>query len=753
MAPGPPVIDPQSGKPINAWSSGNPALDNLLAGGYEGINSAAMGLPDLIAKAGNGDAYRQLRALRNANPTGTTVGGALGDIGDMFIPGGEIAKGLGAGAKAIGATKLASGLGKVGDIASGASGAGKFAQGAAQAGEQAIPRMAIQDVQNPQDIGANAAGAGASMLAGGGVNSAIGKASEALKGIKQGFGHQMTDQFLSGIGVQGSDIAQHLASQGGGEGHIASQLEPAKLDLAQYAHSNGIKDDDTLKTYLAKSQQDLAPVAQQWDSAPPSPQVINARFAADPANADLIKSGKVGQPVMDIISKSLTDPSDPSKMGAYWDVNKTLNNLYHDASRVYKSASPQSIQDIQEARNTLQTVDGYRKAVKDQAFSMAPDAANDLRKNWANHQLLQDASINNSTQMQGAVSGSNSGGMSGISNPAIGRAVVGGLAGGYGGYQADPNHIGGSVAGTALGAMAPNMLPKAINSLMTRTAGRMLPKGAGEAFTGNVAPDQAKSMLSQIMGKPSIPAGVGAIPTSLGSQPPNTPPPQGPQIPVGPTPHDQSLAQNVGLKTSGSTAPISMGGQPIEVPGESKVDINGVAGQRITSNMERMYDYYRPTENGQPMSRQDFFNYAYQQSGHFDPQNEITLNVLANSPEDKDLIRNYASKIQTLRDINWDSLTKPGTANILDPGGQNDRDQFVNLVANLNNPDPSKEATPAAISAVNTRVDRIRNNLTLSDAQKRNELVRFMIENRFPVSYLDSMGLLKGTPLEGKNGY
>lgn len=734
-------------------NKGQDNLSALLTGGYEGLNQFAFGLPDLALKTFQGENYAKLQNLKKRYKTASDIGGTIGSLGSLLIPGGKIAGLAADAAKGLGATKIAGNIGKISEIAAGKAG-GNFARGAAQAAEQAVPRAIIDTAENPEDAGQNATGAGLATLAGGGVGSVIGKAGGLLRHVKSGFGRQMTDQYLGGIGVKGSDIENHLLSQGGGAGHVASQFEPTKIKLAQYASSKRIVDDDSLKAYLAKSHQELAPVANAWDSNPPDAEAIWRSFANSPENVKLLAEKKISPDAFGAIQEAIVDPQNPMKMGNYWDVNTALNRMHSDAKRLFQSDSAQTLGSIDERRTAMQLIDAFRNTVKDYAFERAPDAAQSLRRNWGLHQILQDASVENSKMLQGTQTGSNAGGLSGLSNPALGRALLGAAGGSYLGNQANPGDQFSSIAGGALGAgaaaLAPNVIPKALNSLMTRLSSKAIPAGEGAAFTGDVAAKEGPGAIAKLSALIGSLAGHGG------------PPPAIPPIAQGPAPAGTpgSPIQSLPVGVHGSSAPISMGGENVQPHGQVKLPGGGFqsgAGQRILDNLNRIYNTYEPTDNGRKLTKQEFFDQVQGLTGGFDPTNQTTLRILTNDQAERGQLASSIPRLSLLTDpgqINLDALVDRGRnlfggGNFFDAEAKRANNSFVELAAKLNATDPNAPADPKEIKQIQDQVNNIREDMSLSDTQKKQQLMDLLVGRGFTLAKLESLGLTQGTQLEG----
>jgi hypothetical protein len=211
-------------------SQKNDLWGNIGAGGYSAANSALFGLPDFLIKKVGGeqsDAYKYLRRLRDEHKQASQIGDVAGAVGSMFIPGGLLLKGAGAGLKALSIGEKLGGLAtagkaltKAGSFAGKAGGRllnqpgmatfGNLAQrGALQGIEQALPRGIVSTLDTGDVGGAardtllgTALGAGGSALlghmlpaAGAGIKKFLqGEAPDVIKGA-------LRNQILAEAGV------------------------------------------------------------------------------------------------------------------------------------------------------------------------------------------------------------------------------------------------------------------------------------------------------------------------------------------------------------------------------------------------------------------------------------------------------------------------------------------------------------------------------------------------------------------------
>lgn len=135
-----------------------------LAGAESLANTALFGIPEVILKSANSDAYRDYAALKEKHPTASTVGTIAGSLAPTE---GGLVTGLAKGAKLVRAGKASESLakaakiireggqvGKLGKVASGAI------RGGLMSAEQMLPRV-VTGQTNVQDMGTELAlGAG-----------------------------------------------------------------------------------------------------------------------------------------------------------------------------------------------------------------------------------------------------------------------------------------------------------------------------------------------------------------------------------------------------------------------------------------------------------------------------------------------------------------------------------------------------------------------------------------------------------------
>lgn len=187
---------------VNAPSTGESILTGLAGAG----NQLLFGLPEFIARgvAGDETVNQWIKDRQKAWEAGST----LGTVGSFLIPGGAIARGLGAGAKFMlgPGSKIAQGLGQFANVIGGATKVGKSPivqkaiQGMGGALEQGVPRALVQAA------GGDLGGAGESLALGTALGGGLGAGLGVLgKGFAAGPGSWFARQ--AGEATEGAKYA------------------------------------------------------------------------------------------------------------------------------------------------------------------------------------------------------------------------------------------------------------------------------------------------------------------------------------------------------------------------------------------------------------------------------------------------------------------------------------------------------------------------------------------------------------------
>jgi hypothetical protein len=208
---------------------------DLGAGALGAGNALLFGLPEAALKSLGDEKQRQIiEAYKMAHPE-YGVGETVGNVGSMFIPGGQIAKLASLGGKIAP-------LAKLGEVAAGAP---SITQGLAAAAEQAVPR-AFGSQQEGKDVGQRALEAGGQIGLGGALGGVLGGV-KSLSGYipkrpLEEIDEAANDQFLSQ--VFGKTLARGIRSVVGTKIGASGQIEKIdnlKSQMVDILSKNNIK--------------------------------------------------------------------------------------------------------------------------------------------------------------------------------------------------------------------------------------------------------------------------------------------------------------------------------------------------------------------------------------------------------------------------------------------------------------------------------------------------------------------------------
>lgn len=283
--------------------------EQIGTGAYNGFNSVALGIPDLLLKTVASPAYQAIQKARADNPNASRVGDILG-LGSSFLaPAGTVSKvaskGLEAGGnllrggKAItegaapnlldkGATALANTSDYLGQTG------GTFGQqvlrNAGIAAEQQLPRAATDyGTTGNFDPAGLALSIGGGGLLGGTLNYGAGKIGQALakeanpvgnafRTLGDEVGKTNTDAILSGADVNKGVLKTIFNEQAkrlnlDKAGHIFNNVDDFKEGLADFITSHNLGDKLTREHYL--------------DSVPDKWQTFTDEYNASPLQTDI----------------------------------------------------------------------------------------------------------------------------------------------------------------------------------------------------------------------------------------------------------------------------------------------------------------------------------------------------------------------------------------------------------------------------------------------------------------------------------
>lgn len=256
------------------YDDGNFDHEDIAAGGYSTLNSALFGIPDIIVKSANTDAYKRLQALRERNKKADLVGEVTGAV--LPTPAaivGVVGKGAKAASLGLKAGKAAATAGKVGKAADTASdflrATGKFAdvagakgfgqaalRGGIEAGLQATPRALAGESDASDALLATGLGAGIG-VAGKALPSVLRSAGLLNKGEKVSAPLEdiLVDRELAARGISGRDIKQAMNSTASAlginkVGNIVNNADDVKRAALSVLKKNDILNPDEARAFI-----------------------------------------------------------------------------------------------------------------------------------------------------------------------------------------------------------------------------------------------------------------------------------------------------------------------------------------------------------------------------------------------------------------------------------------------------------------------------------------------------------------------
>ena len=183
-------------------------INSILTGAYSAVNTATLGLPDLITKTISPAEYQRTQAAEAAHPVASTVGTVAGAVAPMLLgdeagaigAGGYLAKGAAGAANALGVGKAASSLSRLVEIAKGGEGISKTSQAFAQSLLQSVPAAVVSGATtgNWSQAGQQAA---LGTVGGGLLGAAVGKIAGKAPNIAEAVSEDIDKNILSASGV------------------------------------------------------------------------------------------------------------------------------------------------------------------------------------------------------------------------------------------------------------------------------------------------------------------------------------------------------------------------------------------------------------------------------------------------------------------------------------------------------------------------------------------------------------------------
>jgi len=714
--------------PVNPTATKPDFWSGLGAGTYEAANQFGMGLPDFLINTANSDAYNSLKRLREQNPEAAMAGGLAGSIGSMFIPGFGAVKGL----------QTAS---KLGNLA---------LQGGAMAAKQAIPRALTAtglDVEQGKDLGQSAmqrAGeAGIGTLAGALANPAVSKIGESVGKLAEiagrGIRKQAGNALNLGLGATDRDIESKLRelapTVAGEDAYVRSNIRSFQDGLAQYLKANKIDSAAKQRAFLDAEKPILDQVAKAWDANPPGSARLSQELLKDPYIAGRMASNSTNPlSLLELrdFKSVVVDPT-TGKITPYWQAIPALDKNISTLRNAMSNSSDAT--QIGQYQEQLKVFSSIRNAIQSMAKNLpgVSEEAKNRLANWKYRDVMVNADTNNAA-MQSASNTMGEGSFSKFGNAALGTSALGALGGaGIGsmvpGDDKGMNPLIGGLAGVGASLAFPKAIPNIVKGIQSRLGSAALPTGAqGAGIPG------ANAILSQIraQGKslPSVGGTAGmAVPAMIGEG----------QQPVSATPVTQTaLPSNITV----SQAPVNMGGEMIKLSSPAKVNMESPFGKRILGSIDQMFKTYHPTQNGQPMNRQQMLDYFFEQTGGFEPKNASTIKLMTNNPQEQQELGSAIPKLGQLKEIDFTKLAQKIVLPF-DVDAQNSNNMYVRLLAELNSKDPAKIPTSQEISQSQDMVNKIKFS-SGSDQQKRQDFLLLLSNRGFPLDKLKALGLTEG---------
>ena len=298
--------------------------EDITAGGYSALNSALFGIPDIIVKSANTDAYKKLQALKERNKTANFVGELTGAVVPTpALIAGAVGKGAKAASLGLKAGKAATAAGKVGKAADTASdflrASGKFAdvagakglgqaalRGGVEAGLQAAPRALSGEADASDALLATGLGAGIG-VAGKILPSALRSAGLLNKGeaVSAPLEDILVDKELAARGLSGRDIKQAMNSTASAlgvnrVGNIVNNADDVKRAALAVLKKNDILNPDEARAFIQGTGKKFEILNNAFDKSGMRVIDLADDIAADPAIVAFVaEHGDDGQKLVD----------------------------------------------------------------------------------------------------------------------------------------------------------------------------------------------------------------------------------------------------------------------------------------------------------------------------------------------------------------------------------------------------------------------------------------------------------------------
>jgi len=434
----------------------------------------------LFYQQSGGENLKKLKAFQARHKLASDIGGGIGTVGSIFIPGGAVAKGAGLGLKALGAAKTADkvldaakflkGTGATGGLVEGA------ARGAGQALEQGLVRTATGN-QDAEDLipsvllggGAGAIGGkiASKLKAGGALKKGAQELDEAGNPIGNSAGTYVIDEAkealnkatLKSVGIETRALRQ--AMNGYGMKTALSKVNKGEdyvADVAATIRSKGITGKRGFEQFMDQNKNTWQNIDKGFEKNAPKDwgKIAAAQLKADPELIEkALESGeKSAQDLLDNITAKIAGETNFSI------VRNTLRNI---AKNNVLSNMPADQAKAQMANALLQKFDDFVADNSGLGADVLKTAKHDYKilQPWINQEARDVVALNKTFSPGSSTFEKNllSGGIGGLGlgGGSVGMDVIQGNDVDYG------RAVGLGITGSLLGPNASRLLSKAAN--------------------------------------------------------------------------------------------------------------------------------------------------------------------------------------------------------------------------------------------------------------------------------------------------
>lgn len=667
--------------PTDTRTNEQKIMDRLGAGGYSALNSVLMGLPDYLVKTASKDTYKYLKDLRSKNQDAANIGDLAGTIGSMFIPGGAIVKGLGAGAKAVGAVSAADKLAKAGKFLGGTELTGgllsKIGQGGlrggGQAAEQAIPRAltGVGVADTDKDRQAALAGIPLSIGVGGIGGAALGPLASKLLGKTKIAGKEFgesTPEFLANeareildkatlqqVGLETRGLRRAATGAGFGNPRVAATKGQDYVnELAAGLRAKGIRGKKNFEALVEKNRQAWDDIDKAFEKNAPKnwSQEFSNRLATDDDLLQLVDeqgTEAATKAFTDIAGKIAKDTSLPA-------IKNRLGNMVKSGMN--------SIDPDEKARGFV--ANQVRKKLDDYVADASGLDVTDAKADYKLLQPFMQQEGRDVFKLTKAGSGSPT-----FEKAAVGSLIGGATQSGIGSEQGfDPGKaVTGLAGGALLGGAANKLLPAILNKgsaelgrlgggiLANPTAQKLLEKGIQQA------PNAAVKEASIMAGKPA---------------------------PKSADPEQSTAEKEAAL--------------PPEQVAPARQEFSQKFAKTLNSKLESIYQNYYSD-----IDPQEFLQKVSAQTDGFQDMRKVA-GILYQNPKEKDAFLRKYDAFLALKNVDIDKAVKGGGLLDLDQSGKQGRDVLVNTLLDLQTEGDTSKRTPAQRKIIEEYIDKAKDN-------------------------------------------